>query len=371
MAIICILSYSGIARSKILVGLDQTHNNKPMHFIYCPGRILYYTTIIYSKENGIAIADTKRISLELKKGFSRWDAELKALKKLRASPFFKTTNNVYIIPNNLTVTTLVRTSFLNNKVFSSIQNFKKGEYKIVGVFYAKPKQLYAEIISNKNFEALNASLEKLNFPKMSCASRKAGIYNGSIVVNPDFKKTIVILDMNEFNTNCLFINESKTVLISLPFSRVKLIEKVKKHYKTYYASAAEKLNKSGFIGLGPDYEEPKNKDSLIISKIMRKDFLKMTTKFKKQRARIAQYMGTELSNKIYITGSNSVSAFTTRVLAEETKMKVEYLNPFQVIKLSKNLNKKILARNAHEYTPIIGTAVELVTETPTRMALEK
>ncbi len=179
----------------------------------------------------------------------------------------------------------------------------------------------------------------------------------------------MILNIGGRCSTLVFIEGERIFVRSIPIAGDTITQQISKEFGISFKDAEEMKRRHGFVALGGAYEEPDSEVAATVSKIVRNVMTRLHGELNRS---ISVYRSQQKGNKptkLYLAGGSSVMAFTPRFFSDKLRIPVEYLNPFQVISLSEDIDKEYLAEVAHMFTEIIGLGLRKLAVCPIEISL--
>ena len=179
----------------------------------------------------------------------------------------------------------------------------------------------------------------------------------------------MVLSIGSRTSNLIFVDSEKMFIKNIPIAGYSVTQQIAKEFGIGMEEAEELKQRHGFVALGGAYEEPDSEVAATISKIVRNVMTRLHGEVNRSmNIYRSQHKGNK-PNKLYLTGGSSVMDYTENFFKEKLRIDVEYLNPFQVIKLENEVNRQTLAESAHLFGEVVGVALRAFSQMPAEISL--
>lgn len=179
----------------------------------------------------------------------------------------------------------------------------------------------------------------------------------------------MLLSIGSRTSNLIFVDSEKMFIKNIPIAGYSVTQQIAKEFGIGMEEAEELKQRHGFVALGGAYEEPDSEVAATISKIVRNVMTRLHGEVNRSvNIYRSQHKGNK-PNKLYLTGGSSVMDYTENFFKEKLRIDVEYLNPFQVIKLENEVNRQSLAEKAHLFGEVVGVALRAFSQMPAEISL--
>ncbi len=180
----------------------------------------------------------------------------------------------------------------------------------------------------------------------------------------------LILNIGGRCSTLIFVDKGRYFVRSIPIAGHSITQQISREFNIPYSEAEEMKRRHGFVALGGAYEEPDSEVAATISKIVRNVMTRLHGEINRSiNVYRSQWKGNR-PIKIYLAGGSSVMAFTPRFFSEKLRTEVDYLNPFQIISLGKEVDKDELIEVAHMFSEVIGLGLRRVAKCPIEVSLK-
>ncbi len=179
----------------------------------------------------------------------------------------------------------------------------------------------------------------------------------------------MILNIGGRCSTLVFIDGERMFIRSIPIAGDTVTQQIAKEFGISFKDAEEMKRRHGFVALGGAYEEPDSEVAATVSKIVRNVMTRLHGELNRSISVYRSQQKGKKPTKLYLAGGSSVMAFTPRFFSDKLRIPVEYLNPFQVISLSEDIDKEYLAEVAHMFTEIIGLGLRKLAVCPIEISL--
>lgn len=194
-------------------------------------------------------------------------------------------------------------------------------------------------------------------------------YNAARMNGISMDECSMLLNIGGRCATLLFIDENRFYVRSIAIAGHYITEQIAKEFNINYRDAEDMKRRFGFVSLGGAYEEPESEVAATVSKIVRNAMTRLHGEINRSINVYRAQQGGRRPEKLYLAGGSSVMAYTPRFFSEKLRMPVEYLNPFQVVSVSPNIDKNELSDVAHLFSDVIGIGMRGVSTCPLEISL--
>lgn len=179
----------------------------------------------------------------------------------------------------------------------------------------------------------------------------------------------MILNIGGRCSTLTFIDQGNYFERTLSPSGNTITQLIAKEFGISLKEAEDMKRRHGFVALGGAYEDPDSEVASIISKIVRNVMTRLHADINRSINAYRAAQKGRRPEKLYLAGGSSVMPYTPRFFSEKLKMQVEYLNPFQIVTVGKNVDTEALSEVAHIFSEVIGLGLRNVGLCPLEFSL--
>ncbi|MCP4177367.1 MAG: type IV pilus assembly protein PilM [bacterium] len=211
--------------------------------------------------------------------------------------------------------------------------------------------------------------EELGFEVGQVATSLTATYNCISAAKLSEDTSLVIINIGSRCTTLVFADHGKFFSRTIPLAGHTITQQISKELEIPFEKAEELKKNVGFVSLGSNYEETDSELADKISKIIRNVMLRLHGEINRSiNVFRAQQQGNK-PTKIFLSGGSSILKYTDKFLSDKLNIPVEFLNPFILISISKEVDKAKLAAIGHMFAEITGLAVNSITSCPVEISL--
>lgn len=227
------------------------------------------------------------------------------------------------------------------------------------------------VIKDSVIEQLTDMIENLGKEVVIVDVAPAACYNAARAngVGEKEEECIMILNIGSRCSSLVFIDSGRFFVRTIAIAGYTITQQISKEFGIPFADAEELKRRHGFVALGGAYEEPDSEVAATISKIIRNVMTRLHGELNRSINVYRSQQKGHKPSKLLLAGGSSVMAFTPRFFSEKLKIPVEYFNPFQVVSLSKQIEREALAEIAHMFSEVIGLGLRHATVCPIEISL--
>lgn len=215
------------------------------------------------------------------------------------------------------------------------------------------------VIKNEIVEQITEAVEELGLRVQLVDVASSTCYNAARVNRIGDDNCAMVLSIGSRCSNLIFADGDLFFSRNIPIAGYAISQQISKEFGIGIDEAEELKQRHGFVALGGAYEEPESEVAATISKIVRNVMTRLHGEVSRS---INIYRSQQKGNKpikLFLAGGSSTMAFTETFFQDKLRLDVEYLNPFQGIKLGSEVDRSFLAERAHQFSEVIGMALRV------------
>ena len=231
------------------------------------------------------------------------------------------------------------------------------DYQLIGT--GEELDVMFVVIKNEIVEQITAAVESLGLKVVLVDVASSACYNASRANRIGDDSCAMVLSIGSRCSNLIFADGTHFFSRNIPIAGYAVTQQISKEFGIGIEEAEELKQRHGFVALGGAYEEPESEVAATISKIVRNVMTRLHGEVNRS---INIYRSQQKGNKpvkLYLAGGSSTMAFTETFFQEKLRLDVEYLNPFQGIRLGGVIDRATLAEKAHLFSEVIGIALRV------------
>ena len=179
----------------------------------------------------------------------------------------------------------------------------------------------------------------------------------------------MLINIGGKSTTLLFVDKGNLFIRTINIAGHTITQQIAKEFDVPYEKAEEMKRRHGFVALGGAYEEPDSQVAATVSKIVRNVMTRLHGEVNRSiNVYRSQHSGVA-PKKVYLAGGSSIMAYAPRFFSEKLRVPVDFLNPFKVLSINENIDKKKLAEVAHGFSEIIGLGLSYGLHCPVEINL--
>lgn len=240
------------------------------------------------------------------------------------------------------------------------------DYQLIGT--GEELDVMFVVIKNEIVEQITSAVESLGLKVVLVDVASSACYNASRANRIGDDSCAMVLSIGSRCSNLIFADGTHFFSRNIPIAGYAVTQQISKEFGIGIEEAEELKQRHGFVALGGAYEEPESEVAATISKIVRNVMTRLHGEVNRS---INIYRSQQKGNKpvkLYLAGGSSTMAFTETFFQEKLRLDVEYLNPFQGIRLGGVIDRAALAEKAHLFSEVIGIALR-VSQCPVEILL--
>jgi len=175
---------------------------------------------------------------------------------------------------------------------------------------------------------------------------------------PEESEPVMILDAGAKSTNIIFIQGKKVFIRSVNVSGVSVTSSISKEYQMPFEEAEKLKVDTGRMALNGAYleqwDEATGAFASVISNALSRLPAEITRTINFFRS---QHDGSPPA-KVYLAGAASSLPYFKEFIEEKLSLPVEYLNPFNRVGVTSDVDTEILASQAHHLGELVGLATK-------------
>jgi type IV pilus assembly protein PilM len=244
------------------------------------------------------------------------------------------------------------------------------DYQLIGGGESETEiEVMFVVVKGDYIQEITDTLENLGKQTILVDVAPTACYNAARANEIGANESVMILNIGGRSSSLVFIDSGRFFVRSIPIAGHTITQQISKEFGIPFADAEELKRRHGFVALGGAYEEPDSEVAATVSKIVRNVMTRLHGEINRSINVYRSQQKGEKPTKLYLAGGSSVMAFTPRFFQEKLKIPVEYLNPFQVVSLSKVVDRESLAEVAHMFSEVIGLGLRHATTCPIEISL--
>lgn len=231
------------------------------------------------------------------------------------------------------------------------------DYQLIGT--GEELDVMFVVIKNEIVEQITQAIESLGLKVALVDVASSACYNASRANRIGDDSCAMVLSIGSRCSNLIFADGTHFFSRNIPIAGYAVTQQISKEFGIGIEEAEELKQRHGFVALGGAYEEPESEVAATISKIVRNVMTRLHGEVNRS---INIYRSQQKGNKpvkMYLAGGSSTMAFTETFFQEKLRLDVEYLNPFQGIRLGQSIDRAMLAEKAHLFSEVIGIALRI------------
>ncbi len=225
------------------------------------------------------------------------------------------------------------------------------------------------VVKNELIDKVTKIIEEVGKDVVLIEVAPTACFNSAKANEIGEKQCEMILNIGGRCSSLVFIDGGRFFVRTIPIAGHTITQQISKEFSIPFADAEEMKRRHGFVALGGAYEEPDSEVAATVSKIVRNVMTRLHGEINRSINVYRSQQKGRKPSKLYLAGGSSVMAFTPRFFSEKLRIPVEYLNPFQVVSLAKEINKEELAEVAHMFSEVIGLGLRHITVCPIEISL--
>jgi type IV pilus assembly protein PilM len=231
------------------------------------------------------------------------------------------------------------------------------DYQLIGT--GEELDVMFVVIKNEIVEQITEAVESIGLKVQLVDVASSTCYNAARVNRIGDDSCAMVLSIGSRCSNLIFADGDLFFSRNIPIAGYAISQQISKEFGIGVDEAEELKQRHGFVALGGAYEEPESEVAATISKIVRNVMTRLHGEVSRS---INIYRSQQKGNKpvkLFLAGGSSTMAFTETFFQEKLRLDVEYLNPFQGIRLGADIDRSFLAERAHQFSEVIGMALRV------------
>ena len=210
------------------------------------------------------------------------------------------------------------------------------------------------VVKNEFISAVIDTLESCGKKIASVEVSPTACFNACYANDVGYDGCEMLINIGGKSTTLLFIDQGNLFIRTINIAGHTITQQIAKEFDVPYEKAEEMKRRHGFVALGGAYEEPDSQVAATVSKIVRNVMTRLHGEINRSiNVYRSQHSGTA-PKKVFLAGGSSIMAYAPRFFSEKLRVPVDFLNPFKVLSISENIDKKKLSEVAHGFSEIIG-----------------
>jgi type IV pilus assembly protein PilM len=243
------------------------------------------------------------------------------------------------------------------------------DFQVIGARDESDLEVAMVAIKKEIIEGFNHCIEEAGLSLVVVDVASLAIYN-SVLYNYPVEAdggSLLVLDIGSRTTNLIFVEPKKIFTRSIPIAGNTITQYVCQELEVPFAEAEKLKFEHGFVGLGGAYEEPELEVAAKLSKIIRNVMTRLHAEVSRSISFYKTQQGGRAPQRLLLAGGTSVLPYTDFFFQEKMEIDVEYLNPFQSVRVEVPFEE--LEKVAHSMGEVVGLGLRLVTECPIEINL--
>ena len=213
------------------------------------------------------------------------------------------------------------------------------------------------VIKTEILDGINAAMQECGLQTTMFDIATTAGYNAVRANGIGANRCAMFLNIGARVSNLIFSDGQQFFCRNIPIAGQAITQQIAKEFGISQEEAEELKSRHAFVALGGAYEEPESEVAATISKIVRKVMTRLHGEVNRSINIYRSQQKGKKPLKLYLGGGSSIMQFTETFFQEKLRTEVEYLNPFQVIRLSGDIDRQELAEKAHLFSEVIGMAL--------------
>lgn len=243
------------------------------------------------------------------------------------------------------------------------------DYQLIANPEADELEVMFVVIKNEIVEQITSAVQAVGLQPILVDVAPSACYNAARANHIGDSECAMILNLGARSTNLLFADRAKFFARTIPIAGHSITQQIAKEFGIGMEEAEELKRRHGFVALGGAYAEPESEVAGAVSKIVRNVMTRLHGEINRS---IGVYRAQQKGNvpkRLFLTGGSSTMGFTDKFFSEKLGIPVEYLNPFQVVRLHPGINADRLQEVAHMFSEIIGLGLRYCVQCPVEVSL--
>jgi type IV pilus assembly protein PilM len=231
------------------------------------------------------------------------------------------------------------------------------DYQLIGT--GEELDVMFVVIKNEIVNEITNAIESFGLKVELVDVASSTCYNAARANRIGDDSCAMVLSIGSRCSNLIFADGDHFFSRNIPIAGHAISQQIAKEFGIGTEEAEELKQRHGFVALGGAYEEPESEVAATISKIVRNVMTRLHGEVNRS---INIYRSQQKGNKpvkLFLAGGSSTMAFTETFFQDKLRLDVEYLNPFQGIRLGDDIDRSMLAEKAHLYSEVIGIALRV------------
>ncbi|MDD2707748.1 MAG: type IV pilus assembly protein PilM [Verrucomicrobiae bacterium] len=243
------------------------------------------------------------------------------------------------------------------------------DYQVVGGFGGAELDVAMVAIKKDIIERFNGAIEEVGLVLQLVDVAPLSIYN-TVRFNYNIENSsgcTLVLDIGARTTNLIFVEDGKIFTRSIPIAGNTITQYVCQEFEIPFQEAEKLKFDQGFVGLGGAYEEPELESAAKLSKIIRNVMTRLHAEVSRSISFYKTQQAGRAPQRLLLSGGTSVLPYTDFFFQEKMEIDVEYLNPFQNVRIETPVEE--LEKVAHSMGEVVGLGLRMTTECPVEINL--
>lgn len=180
---------------------------------------------------------------------------------------------------------------------------------------------------------------------------------------------VLVIDIGARSTDLIFIEENRVFIRSVPVAGNAITQQIQREFELSFDDAEEMKRAHAFVAFGGAHEQGKSEVANKVSKIVRNVMTRMHAEIDRSIKFYRSQQSGSPPSLVLLAGGSSIIPYTDVFLKEKLKVEVDYLNPFQNVAVSAQIDAEEIGRHAHELPQLVGLALRRVHECPIEINL--
>ncbi len=195
------------------------------------------------------------------------------------------------------------------------------------------------------------------------------LYNAVRYNYTNLPECTLVIDMGARSTDLIFIEKGRVFSRSIPVAGNAITQQVMQEFNMSFTDAEELKKAHAFVAFGGAYEGPQSEVVDKVSKSVRNIMTRMHAEITRSISFYRSQQAGQQPSLILLTGGTSAIAYTDTFLKEKLKVDVDYLNPFQNVAVSEDIEAEDIAKNAGVLGQVVGLALRRALTCPIEINL--
>tara|TARA_B100001123_G_C15300152_1_gene1020743 strand:+ start:386 stop:2407 length:2022 start_codon:yes stop_codon:yes gene_type:complete len=233
-------------------------------------------------------------------------------------------------------------------------------YEIMGTADTGELDVMLMALKEEVVESLTTACNDLGIRLSALDGAVAALRNAFMHNYAEVQGCSMLLDIGSKTTNVIFVEGDSFFVRSINFGANSITQEFAKESGLDWAQAEEYKKAYGYVHM-TNMEEPADAYQAILVRTARN----VMTRLHQQVSQTIQYyrsqQGGLAPQQIYLAGGGSSLIYTAEFFIEKFNLSVEFFNPFRNIEVGQDVEKQVLATNAHWLGELSGLGLRMTT----------